>query len=284
MVPVMDIGGTHVTAALVSVDRQAVVDDSRRSRELDGSWSAAALLAELVACASSVGAPVDATWGVAVPGPFDYTDGIARYHDVGKFDALSGVDVGKALAAGISPAPRSVAFLNDAHAFALGEWAGGSMSGHDRALALTLGTGIGSAFVSAGAIVDTGPSVPLEGRADLLLIDGHPLEETVSRRAILARYGDSVDVAETAARARSGESRAGDVLRDAFFALGLAFRPWVARFGATVVVVGGSMADSWDLVEPPLSAGLDGPALRRSALGADAPLVGAAIRAQGGVR
>ncbi len=284
MVPVMDVGGTHVTAGLVSVDRQAVVDDSRRTRELDGSWSAAALLAELVACASSVDAPVNATWGLAVPGPFDYADGIARYHDVGKFDALSGVDVGKALASGISPTPRSVTFLNDAHAFALGEWASDSMAGHERALALTLGTGVGSAFVSAGSIVDSGASVPLEGRADLLVIEDRPLEETVSRRAIVTRYGASADVAEIAARARSGESRAADVLRDAFFALGLAFRPWVARFGATVVVVGGSMAASWDLVEPPLSAGLDGPTLRRSTLGADAQLVGAAIRAQGGVR
>lgn len=216
-----------------------------------------------------------------MPGPFDYAAGIGRYRDVGKFESLNGVDVRAALTAAISPAPKDVVFLNDAHAFALGEWAAGSMAGHSRAVALTLGTGVGSAFVDSGSIVDTGPSVPPEGRADLLSIDGRPLEETVSRRAILARYGGSVDVREIASRALDGESRASSVLRDAFFALGLAFRPWVSRFGAGVVVIGGSMAASWDLVAPPLSSGLGGLAVRRSLLGSDAQLVGAGMRARG---
>jgi hypothetical protein len=42
------------------------------------------------------------------------------------------------------------------------------------------------------------------------------------------------------------------------------------------------MAASWDLVAPALSEGLGTVELRRSALGADAQLVGAGIRAGGG--
>jgi glucokinase len=46
------------------------------------------------------------------------------------------------------------------------------------------------------------------------------------------------------------------VLRTAFTRLGVALAPWLSRFGATALVVGGSMGRSWDLVHPPLTAGI----------------------------
>ena len=42
----------------------------------------------------------------------------------------------------------------------------------------------------------------------------------------------------------------------AFRVLGAALVPWLARFEATALVVGGSIAASWDLIEGPLRAGL----------------------------
>jgi glucokinase len=41
-------------------------------------------------------------------------------------------------------------------------------------------------------------------------------------------------------------------------ALGAALAPWLARFGASVLVVGGSMSASWDLLAEPLSEGITG--------------------------
>jgi glucokinase len=40
--------------------------------------------------------------------------------------------------------------------------------------------------------------------------------------------------------------------------LGEALTPWLGRFGASVLVVGGSMTRSWDLVGPPLLTALGG--------------------------
>ena len=136
---------------------------------------------------------------------------------------------------------------------------------------------------------------------DLTEIDGRPLEDTVSRKAILARYGDpAADVHDVAGRARVGEERARRVLDDAFTTLGVALGPRMVDFGATALVVGGSMARSWDLVAPALSTGLaaggwapDAPgaradplppgarAIRPAGSAGDAALVGAA-RAAGG--
>ena len=77
-----------------------------------------------------------------------------------------------------------------------------------------------------------------------------PVEERISRGALLARYGEAnVDVAEIAQRARDGEPRA----REAFDALATdlaAFlRPWLTAFAPSCLVVGGSIARSWDLLE-----------------------------------
>ena len=275
-VPVLEIGGTHVTAALVDTGRGAVCESHRRA--LDASGPAEAIVEVLLQAAGLLAAPSGATWGIALPGPFDYEAGIGRFHGVAKFEALNGFDLGAALRKGLPQSPAAVRFLHDADAFGLGEWAAGTLAGHARGLALTLGTGIGSAFLADGSVVADGPSVPPDGDVHLLEIDGAPLEETVSRRAILAAYGrPGVDVAEIAEAARSGEPHAREVLDTAFSALGQALRPWVGSFGATIVVVGGSMADSWDLVAEPLRAGLGEVTVVRARLGEAAPLVGAGL-------
>lgn len=170
MIPVLEIGGTHVTAALVDPRDGRV---SSRTREpLDADGAADAILAAVRHCADGLSVPVGARWGVAVPGPFDYARGIALFRGVGKFEALYGMDVRRALLHGLRQRPGDVVFLNDAHAFLTGEWSAGSVRGHRRAVGITLGTGVGSAFLADGLIHDTGPGIPPEGRMDLTEIDG----------------------------------------------------------------------------------------------------------------
>ncbi|MGA4843713.1 ROK family protein [Streptomyces sp. G45] len=278
---VLDIGGTHVTAALVDPARARVT--RRVRRPLDARGTAEQVLGAVVRCATDLDAPPGGTWGVAVPGPFDYDKGVARFEGVGKFADLYGIDVGSVLLDGVWPRPTGVAFLNDAHAFALGEQRAGAARGHRRWIGVTLGTGVGSAFLADGEPRGHGPGVPPQGRLDLVTVDGRPLEEVVSRRAVLARYGaPGVDVRDVAARARAGEARAYRILDEALTALGRVLAPRVRDFGATALVVGGGLTGSWDLVGPALRAGLrDTPVrLRVGALGEDAGLVGAAVHAE----
>ena len=268
MIPVLEIGGTHVTAALVDLRDGRVTGRTRKPLDADG--DAEDILDVVRCCADELSAPAGARWGVAVPGPFDYARGVALFRGVGKFDALYGTDVRAALLHGLRQRPDDIVFLNDAHAFLTGEWSTGTVRGHRRAVGITLGTGVGSAFLAEGRIRDDGPGVPPEGRMDLTEIDGRPLEDTVSRRAILARYGDpAADVHDIAERAREGEQRARRVLDDVFTGLGAVLGPRLSAFGATALVVGGSMARSWDLVAPALSAGLATGGWTHGAPGAD---------------
>ncbi|MGV9885007.1 ROK family protein [Streptomyces sp. NPDC003006] len=289
MRPVLEIGGTHVTAALADPDTAGVARSVRRP--LDARGTAEHILGAVVRCADDLEAPAGQVWGVAVPGPFDYDKGIARFEGVGKFDDLYGIDIRAVLLDGVWPRPAEAVFLNDAHAFLLGEWWAGAARGHRRCVGITLGTGVGSAFAVDGDVRREGPGVPPQGRVDLLKEGGRPLEDAVSRRAILARYGDGPggpggpggprDVREIAERARAGERRAHRVLDEAFTTLGAVLAPHLRDFDATALVVGGAMAASWDLIRPALRAGLgDTPVtLRRAALGENGALVGAAAYA-----
>jgi predicted NBD/HSP70 family sugar kinase len=261
--PVLEVGGTHVLASRVDAATWRVEPGSAHRLPLDSGGTAEAILTTLAACARRLGLASPETLAVAIPGPFDYRAGIGRFRGVGKFDALAGVDVGRALRGRLAPPPARVTFVNDAEAFGLGEWLAGAARGYQRAVAITLGTGIGSAFVAAGRVVTRGPAVPPGGHVYRLTPGGRPLEETVSRRAIVASYrrhapaaGPGLDVREIAALARGGDAAAARVFTEAFCHLGAALRPWLARFGAQVLVAGGGLTTSWPLIEPPLRRGL----------------------------
>jgi glucokinase len=280
-IPVLDIGGTHVTAASVDPSAWTVVGGHHRV-DVDSHASADDILAAFARAGTALGEPDEAVWAIAMPDPFDYVNGIGRFHGVAKFESLDGVDVRAALLDRLPGRPRGAVFCNDADAFTVGEWVAGAALGSTRAVGLTLGTGVGSGWVDGGHVVD--PGVPTGGRAHLLSVDGVPLEDAMSRRAIRRAYAiatgdDAADVREIADRARDGQQPAVLVLARALRALGSALAAPIRDFGADVVVVGGSMSRSWDLFDRWFREGAGEIAVPPVRVAADpdgAPLIGAA--------
>ncbi|MFN2519147.1 MAG: ROK family protein, partial [Jatrophihabitantaceae bacterium] len=155
-IPVLDVGGTHVSAGLVDPQAGSLLGPVHR-RGLNGAGSAPEILETLVDTAGAVSAPAGSTWAVAMPDPFDYARGIALFDGVGKFDSLYGLDLRAMLSARLPGLARHIVFLNDADAFALGEWEHGAAAGHRRCLGLTLGTGVGTGWIVDGRIAAAGP-------------------------------------------------------------------------------------------------------------------------------
>jgi glucokinase len=332
-VGVVDVGGGHVSAGIVIEGRLVekrvqAIDPDAPLPDLSSALTAPA--AELARAASttltpppaaasspasppasapaspSASAPASAPqrWVVALPGPFDYAVGRGTFEGVDKFASLSGVDLRALFASALGVPPASILFVNDAVAYAVGEWAEGAGRDSDRMICVTLGTGVGSAFLAAGRPVFEGDTVPRGGDVHTLTIDGRPLEETVSSPALRARFaaltGHDRTVEQICALSRGGagadradrtlERVAGELVESTFSALGRALAPWVRSFGAETVVVGGGIARSWDVVGPPLTAALGrmgGPSARPlevvpASLGDDAPLLGAARWGHGG--
>lgn len=305
-IPVLEVGGTHVTAAWVDPDGWQVSDLRRSPLRADG--SASELLGDLVRAGTRLGAGPGASWAVAMPGPFDYVRGVGRYTGVGKFEGLAGVDIRSTLYEELPHRPASISFSNDASAFLIGEWLIGAARGATRCAAVTLGTGIGSAFLDNGRVVDSGPSVPPEAELHLLLHRDRPLEDWVSRRALLGAYAAAlsagtppggaippagaqaavppggIDVEQLAELARAGDRAASTAFSESFLLLGEVLGPWLERFGADMLVIGGSISAAWDLIAKPLSRGLSRYSDRRFGIGPAeqpelAPLVGAAYPA-----
>lgn len=278
-VAALDLGGTHVSAGLVDLDH-ARVDESVRI-PLPPEADRHVLLERIIHAARDVAGDVDAV-GFAVPGPFDYGNGVAWLGH--KLEALYGVDLRLPLARELRLPLHAVHFVNDADAFALGEWWAGAAKGSRRVVAATLGTGLGSAFLADGKVVDAGPGIPPAGEIHRLSYRGAPVEGAVSRAALIERYGvPEVDVAEIAIRGRNGDERAAAAFHHVATALGEVFAPWLRAFDATCFVVGGSIAGAWDLLYPGLRSSLEGldrlETIARALLLDDAALLGAAYHA-----
>jgi glucokinase len=235
-----------------------------------------AILERIVEAAQSIATSETRRFGVAAPGPFDYGAGVSLVKH--KLPGLYGVNLRRELAPALGLAEDAVSFVNDAEAFLLGEWWAGAARGHARALGITLGSGLGSAFLDQGRFVRSGPRVPAEGALYKLSFRGRPVEETISRGALLARYGidGGPDVEQIAARARAAETRARRVFEEVAADLAEFLAAPLEAFAPTSLVVGGSIARAWDLLEPTLVRALGAYRPRRAVNLDDAPLLGAA--------
>ncbi|MFG1911610.1 ROK family protein [Kribbella sp. NPDC048928] len=258
-VAVLEVGGSHVTAAVVAADTWQVTEVDRA--KLESQAAAAEVVSQLADAARKL--PLANGLAVALPGPFDFDTGVAWYRNQGKFDQLYGFDLGGALGNELEAelSGKRPLFMNDAEAFAVGEWTAGEVRGVERCVGVTIGTGIGTAFLVDGRVLREGPTVPPGGELYKTSYAGKPLEDSISARAILRRYAERTGaeapgVKEIADQARAGDTAAQEVLTACFTDLANALKPWIDAFGVTQTVLGGSISGAFDLV----ASALDFPA------------------------
>jgi len=277
---VYDVGGSHVAAA--QCQKSAYRLSHVASALLPKEQSLNAFLDVLCSLAirATAGATAVAGAELAVPGPFDYKAGVSRMRH--KLPYLYGIDLRAALAHRLGWAPGQVCFVKDAAAFLLGEIGAGAALGFARAVGITLGTGVGSAFALEGRIVSECPGVPPGGEIWDLPFEGGILEDRVSSRAIRSSYerhtGISREVVDLAAAAPTDAAANQSFIEFGRY-LGLALRMTLTAFAPEVVVLGGGISHSAGLFLPAAQAELHGTGiqLRVSALLDHAPLVGAAV-------
>jgi glucokinase len=187
-------------------------------------------------------------WAVAIPGPFDYVNGIGGVHPRGKLAALTGVDLRNALAPLLGT--DRIVFINDATAFGLGSAL--DHPGHRRLLALTFGSGIGSVFVEDSRVV-LDERVPRGG--EIYHLPTGPDEATIESRygpAALAAAQGFASFHELAEHARNNPHAAARLRADVT-ALADALAPWLGSFAPDLVVCGGGACHAWDLFGAALS-------------------------------
>jgi glucokinase len=277
-----DVGGSHVAAAVccaANFSLGSVASAPHASVSTSGAFLD--LLHGLGMKAQMGGEGVIGAM-LAVPGPFDLQAGVSLMRH--KLPYLYGVDLRQGLAERFGFEPAHVRFLNDADAYLLGEIGAGAARGFSRAVGLTLGTGIGSAFAVNGQLETEGPGVPSGGEIWNLAYRGGTVEDFISSRAIVGNYerctGKKREVVDLADAAES-DPAAQQAFTEFGQHLGVVIRTLLDSFHADVIVLGGGISRSADLFLPAVRTeiGDSTTQIRVSELKDKAALVGCGVAA-----
>lgn len=264
-----DVGGTQVKAAAL-LDG-TVVEATIGHYESQANLETGPLIAHFIDIfadilgKASTAAMVDGL-GIAFPGPFDYAEGVSRIRGLGKFDSLYDLPVGRLLEEALRKDERTsgrlasrfrIAFENDAALFGLGEAApGGAAEGAERAVCLTIGTGLGSCFLERGQLVKHRDDVPAQGWLYREPYGDGIADDYISRRGILQlapQFGlvaSQLDVRDLAHLADAGDKEAMRLFERFGQQMADILTPSLLRYQPNRIVLGGQISKSAHLFVP----------------------------------
>ncbi|MHA4896593.1 ROK family protein [Pedobacter sp. PWIIR3] len=272
----VDIGGSHITAAHVDCNTYKIIDHTMKRERVSSMDEAETIFTSWVEALSSLilKSGVESTKiGIAMPGPFDYKEGISLMQGMQKYDALHGMNIRTILSERLGVPAEDIIFINDAEAFLRGELASGAASDFDRAIGITLGTGLGSTSNCSGEVKDM-------NKAFAPFLDSIA-EEYISTRWFLKRYkeltGNDIKNVELFLNTDCADTKA--KIFDEFATNLAAFlNDFIAEEKPQVLVIGGNIARTWDHFIVRLKEQLidKSVVVRRTEMWEDAALVGAA--------
>ncbi|MEN8115839.1 MAG: ROK family protein [Bacteroidota bacterium] len=286
----IDIGGSHITCQLFDLNSNKLVEGTKIRITVDGNGLKESILGSWGKAIQRTISQTDknklAGIGFAMPGPFDYKNGVAWFDKkVGKFHSLHGVNVKTELQKRLDLSIGfPFRFLNDAVAFAVGESNTESVSMFRRVLVLTLGTGFGSTFIENGLPVAGKYGIPDDGFLYHVPFKTGIADEYFSTRWFRNEYkiktGEEIlgvkelaDIAEKNDKVLSLFHEFGKNLVDFLI-------PWIQAFNAECIVLGGNISKSLALFENKMAENLINNNLKvnicRSTLDEGAALTGSA--------
>ena len=301
----VDLGGTHVRAALVDA-RGAI--RARAEERTDAAGGPDRVLAQIKRLTDGVlaDAPEEVVGiGVSTPGPVDTIAGVAQ-----DIPTLAGF-VGYPLRAELQKQyPFPVILENDGIAAAVGEWRFGAGRGLDNIVYLTVSTGIGGGVIADGrvlrgrmgmaghighmSIAPDGALCPCGGRGCFEAYGSGTALAARARMAavgcgdtVLGRDGGGIDGRSVFAAARDGDRLANQLIDEEAEILGRGITSLLHIFSPDIVVVGGGLSDEFERLRPGMRsyvATFAMPAFRdvnvvKAALGQNSGLVGSAALA-----
>ncbi len=257
-----DIGGSHISCAAVNMETGTIIPGSRAENDVAGRGEAEDILqawsVTIQESMDKINREELAGIGFAMPGPFDYENGIAIFETVPKFENLYGMNIGVKIRERLGLEDMlPVRFMNDATSFAVAEAWIGKTSTYRKSIAITLGTGYGSAFIDDGIPVLEGRQVPKLGCLWHLPYKDGIADEYFSTRWFVNTYEKKTGVRHPGAReiaelAGNGDKPAIETFREFGENLADNLAPWVKSFGCEAIVAGGNISEAGSLWEPSL--------------------------------
>jgi glucokinase len=277
----VDVGGSHITAAIVDLDKGLLVKDSMKRSDVNSREKKDEIFAawcKVIRSANGGDLNEHCKLGIAMPGPFDYKNGISLIKDQDKFNSLFGLNIKDELAERLGIPASNIKFVNDAASFMYGEVNYGAAKGYNNALGITLGTGLGSATSINGIAKDAElwNSKFLAGIA----------EDYLSTRWFVNKYQDLTGKEVAGVKKLAAMVKVDVFAKQIFNEFGRTLGHFLVDFikstEAEIVVLGGNISKSFDLFGPPLIENLRAfnldTVVKITKLNEHAQLIGAASR------
>jgi glucokinase len=251
-----DIGGSHISCAAVDLTSGKVLRETFSERVVNNQGQAKEIISVWASCLAEVLSKINAGKikgiGFAMPGPFDYVKGICFIKGVAKYENLYGFNIADAIVSSLEvPENFKARFMNDASSFAVGEAWAGKASKVKRSISITLGTGFGSAFINDKIPVVDGPEVPKLGCVYHLPFKGDIADESFSTRWFIGSYkkitGKDVKGVKEIAELASTDKVAQELFTEFGDNLGIFLSPWLIKFKAEMLVIGGNISYAYNL-------------------------------------
>ena len=262
----VDVGGSHISSILVDLNEGQVIEDSFFEQKVNNKASAAEIIGvwgkAIKATIDHVGVDVIAGIGFAMPGPFDYENGMALLKGVAKYDNLYGLNIGDELKKELR-LPNEIVFryINDAMAFAIGETWNGKAAGLEYVVAITLGTGFGSSFVENGVPLIEGDRLPSMGYVYNIPYENSIADDYFSTRWFVQEYekrtGERCKGVKEIAEKVVVDEFAQELFVDFGARLGAFLSPLLIRFDANSLVIGGNISKAYPLFEESFNKALE---------------------------
>ncbi len=283
----VDIGGSHVTSAAVDLKNLVIVPETTFSVKVNNKAKKDTILKKWSEAINKtiVSASLEQSTniGFAIPGPFNYKEGIALFTGGNdKYENLYNVSIQEELSKYLISDKTSFRFLNDATSFAVGVSTQGNAKNCDKIIALTLGTGFGSSFIQNRIPLINHLDVPKDG-----CLWNKPFKDGIgddyfSTRWCIKRYYEisSINVQGVKEIAEADTTSSKLVFEDFGSNMGHFMVPFLQKFQPELIVMGGNVSNAGNLFIPSLKqviaeAGLD-IGIETSFLMEDAAIMGSA--------
>ncbi len=278
-----DIGGTHITVCKVDLQNNKVLESTRYRCVIDAMQDADTIIntwAHAIRKSADPGPYPVAPLGIAIPGPFNYDQGISLITGLHKYESLYGLNIKNRLAAALETVPGQIRFMNDAAAFLLGECSFVRGLENENVLGLTLGTGLGSAVCNRGEVQ--------EGDLWRMPYGDTRAEDYLSSRWFIKEYasltGLTIGSVKELAKLAACDKVAGHLFRTFGSTLAdvLMSRYRSAGDFPSSIIIGGNIALAWELFASHCQRSLQNEGysdvrLLPAKLGEDAALIGGAF-------
>jgi len=254
-----DIGGSHISCAAVDIVSLRILRETLVERDVNNKASADEIISvwagALSASISKIPREKLRGIGFGMPGPFDYVKGISYIKGVAKYENLYGHNVKEELSKALNlPEDFPVRYMNDVSSFAVGEALVGKAASYSRSMAVTLGTGLGSAFIKNRIPVVDGPEVPKLGCVYHLPYKDNIADDYFSTRWFVRSYntltGKEIKGVKELSEMAPHDQIAMNLFQEFGYNLGTFLTPFLITFNAGIIVMGGNISFSYNFFGP----------------------------------